>query len=98
MTDSLGADGSVYLDRYLSLADVLWFSAGCRCGALRPIGVRAAIAAAGPGATVLGLAHRLRCRDCGQRTVQISISPDTRPAELRRAEGLAPQTQAGLGD
>jgi hypothetical protein len=98
MTDRLGPDGSVYLDRYLPLADVLWFSAGCRCGALRPIGVRAAIAAAGPEATILGLARRLRCRDCGQRTVQITVCPDTRPAELRQAEGLAPQTQAGLGD
>ena len=95
--DGLGPDGSVYLDRYLPLADATWFSADCRCGALRPIGVRATIAAAGPGATVLSLARRLRCRACRQRTVQITISPDVRPAEAVRADGPRPETLAGLG-
>ena len=95
--DGLGPDGSVYLHRYLPLADAMWFSASCRCGALRPIGVRAAIAAAGPGAAVLGLASWLRCRDCGRREVQISINPDTRPSELRQAEGPALETRAGVG-
>lgn len=95
--DGLGSDGSVYLHRYLPLADALWFSAGCRCGALRPIGVRPAIAAAGSGETVMGLAGRLRCRDCGRRAVQISISADARPSELRQAEGPAPETRARLG-
>lgn len=95
--DGLGPDGSVYLHRYLSQADSLWFAAGCRCGASRPIGVRAAIAAAGLGETVIGLAGRLRCRACGQRGVQISISPDTRPAETFRMDGPRPETQAGLG-
>ena len=31
--DGLGLDGSVYLTRYLLLADVMWFSGGCRCAA-----------------------------------------------------------------
>lgn len=58
--DGLGPDGSVYLDRYLPLADGLWFSTGCRCSALRSIGIRAAIAAAGPGATLLSVARQHR--------------------------------------
>lgn len=95
--DGLGPDGSVYLHRYLRHANQHWFSAGCRCGAIRPIGVQAAIAAAGPNATVLELARRLRCRACGRRRVQISIGSDTRPPELRKAQGPAPETLAGLG-
>ena len=64
-------------------------SAGCRCGASWPIGIRAA----GPGEMVVGLAGRLRCRACGQRGVQISISPDTRPSG-QTMEGRG----AGAGD
>ena len=73
--EGLGPDGSVYLHRDLPLADAMWFSAGCRCGALRPIGVRPAIAAASPGSTVLGLARWLRCRAC----INNSAAPKVRP-------------------
>jgi len=51
--DDIGPDGRVQLRCYLTMADLLWFAAGCQgrqsCGHAAPIGVRAAIRLMGSG-------------------------------------------------
>jgi hypothetical protein len=97
-SDGIGPDGTVRLRCYAALADTHWFSANCpACGRVAPIGVAAAIAAAGsPEATVGALARRLRCRGCGERRILVQIASDPRPLEVREREGRAPETRATL--
>jgi hypothetical protein len=101
--DAIGADGRVRLRCYLPQADSLWFFAGCQgrkgCGHAMPIGVRAAIRFMGSGeATVGELAGRLRCSQCGNRQIGVTVQPDTRTAEAIERNGPAPETRAGLPD
>lgn len=100
--DAIGPDGKVRLRCYLSLADSIWFSAGCQgragCGHAAPISVWAALRLMGGEATVGDLERRLRCSRCGNRQVGIVLQPDTRPVELQAREGALPETRAGLPD
>jgi hypothetical protein len=81
--DAVGPDGRVRLWAYLPSANSLWFAAGCQsrqgCGHSAPIGIWATIALMGPEATVGELERRLRCSQCGNRKVGVTVHPDTRP-------------------
>jgi hypothetical protein len=101
--DTIGPDGTVRLRCYLPMENSLWFSAGCQgtagCGHYAPISVRAALRFMGSGeATVGELERRLRCSQCGNRQVGITVQPDTRPPEVREREGPRPETWAGMAD
>jgi hypothetical protein len=101
--DAIGPDGTVRLRCYLPLANSLWFFAGCQgrkgCGHVAPISVRAAIQIMGSGEATLGeLGQRLRCSQCGNRQVGVTVQPDTRTAEAIERDGPAPETRAGLPD
>ena len=99
--DAIGPDGTVRLRCYLPSANSLWFFAGCQgptgCGHVVPIGVRAAIQIMGLGeATVGELERRLRCSQCGNRQIGVTVQPDTRAAEAIERDGPAPETWAGF--
>ena len=101
--EAIGPDGRVRLRCYLTMADSLWFGAGCQgrqsCGHSAPIGVRAAIQILGSGeATVGDLERRLRCRQCGNRQVSVMVQPDTRPYETQKRDGPRAETRAGMPD
>ena len=98
--DDIGPDGTVRLRCYLPLANSLWLFAGCQgrqgCGHVAPIGVRAALRIMGSGeATVGELGRRLRCSQCGNRQIGVTVQPDTRTAEVIERDGPAPETQLG---
>jgi hypothetical protein len=101
--DAIGPDGRVRLRSYLPLANSLWFFAGCQgpkgCGHTAPIGVRAAIQfIESDEATLEELKRRLRCSQCGNRQIGVTVQPDTRTAEAIERNGPAPETRAGLPD
>jgi hypothetical protein len=84
--DATGPDGTVRLRCYLLSADAVWLSAGC--GHVAPIGIRAAIQIMGSGEATLGeLGQRLRCSQCGNRQVGVTIQPDTRTTEAIERDG-----------
>ena len=93
--DDIGPDGAVRLRCYLPLADRAWLSGTCRgCGRGITAGFQAATDLMGSAeATIGAFQRRLRCRQCGERQVSFLISPDTRPADVRLADGPLPQTQ-----
>jgi hypothetical protein len=101
--DAIGPDGTVRLRYYLPMVNSLWFSAGCQgrkgCSHSAPTSVLAAIRAMGSGEATLGeLAQRLRCNQCGNREVGVTVQPDTRTAEAIERDGPALETRAGLPD
>jgi hypothetical protein len=99
--DAIGDDGTVRLRCYLPLRNLVWFFAGCQgptgCGHVAPIGVRAALRIMGSGeATLEELEQRLRCSQCGNRQIGVTVQPDTRTAEVIERDGPAPETRAGV--
>jgi hypothetical protein len=98
---AIGPDGTVRLRCYLSLADLLWFSAGCQgragCGHVAPISVRAAIRIMGSGKVTAGqLEQHLRCSQCGNRQVGLVVRPDVRSPKVRDVRPLLPYGLACL--
>ena len=101
--DAIGPDGRVRLRCYLTMAGSLWFAADCQgrnsCGHSAPISVLAAIRLMGSGeATVGELERHLRCDRCANRQIGVTVQPDTRPHEMRKRDGPAWETRAGLAD
>jgi hypothetical protein len=94
--DAIGPDGTVRLRCYLASADSVWFSAGCQ--GLQGCGHTAAIRLIGPEATVRQLERRLRCSQCGNRQIGVTVQPDARSQEARERDEPALETWAGLTD
>jgi hypothetical protein len=68
-------------------------------GLRRNTHVRAAIQFIGSDkATLEELERRLRCSQCGNRQIGVTVQPDTRTAEAIERNGPAPETRAGLPD
>ncbi|MBP0463136.1 hypothetical protein J5Y09_04375 [Roseomonas sp. PWR1] len=98
----LGEDGSLMLAAYEAgwQTDAYWLSFSCAgeqgCHRIVDLGIRPAIARFGRTMTIRGIARRLRCSECGGRTIIAQVSADCRGASARDRDGPAPQTLANL--